>query len=385
MRITFITLGYAPRPSGGVKVIYEYANQLAARGHEVTVVHPRWLRKIRLRDVGQCVLTNLLRPRRLAGVGLQLLAQVHFWLTGIGGRHSPSSTIPHVPWHQLHSNVRLLLVPEPAPCYVPDGDAVFWYWGKDHPPEKGQPFHLMQGYGVFDKAQEDAVIRAPVPEIAIARWLYEEALRLGVPRDELIYIPNGIDHSKYRLVNPIDKRPARVAMMYSPASIKGPKDGVRALDLARQRFPALQAVLFGVCRRPRTLPGWIEYHRDPAQQELVEHIYNGSSIYLCPSWLEGFHLPPAEAMACGCALVSTDIGGVRDYAEDGVTALLSPPRQPEALAENLLRLLEDVELRTRLAKAGHERIQEFTWERSARMFEKFLIEKTQPSPQLALS
>lgn len=45
MRITFILPDVTPIPNGGVKVVYEYANHLAARGHTVTVVHPRnWMK-----------------------------------------------------------------------------------------------------------------------------------------------------------------------------------------------------------------------------------------------------------------------------------------------------------------------------------------------------
>jgi glycosyltransferase involved in cell wall biosynthesis len=73
-------------------------------------------------------------------------------------------------------------------------------------------------------------------------------------------------------------------------------------------------------------------------------------------------------------LVSTDIGGVRDYAEHEVTALLSPPKNPEALAQNIVRLLEDDELRIRIAEAGHERIKQFTWERSTDLLEQFLTD-----------
>ena len=48
---------------------------------------------------------------------------------------------------------------------------------------------------------------------------------------------------------------------------------------------------------------------------------------------------------------------------------------PEALAANVIRLLEDDELRIRLAKAGYERIQEFTWERSTDLLEQFLMDR----------
>lgn len=338
-------------------VVYEYANRLVARGHEVTVVHAPLSAKI--------------RPR--------LLASLYLWLRGKAKRHRAAIGMAGASGYPIDSRVKMLYVPEPRASYVPDGDAIFGSLleGEDYPQEKGKRFLFFQGYrmGLWPAAQEDAYWREPIPKIVIAPWLCEKGLELGVPADEMIYIPNGIDHTKYRLLQPIENRPPRIAMLYHTIDWKGSEDGIKALELARDKFPKLQAALFSRLARPKGLPEWIEYHCDPPQEDLVGRIYNGSSMYLCPSWREGWHLPPAEAMACGCAVVSTDIGGVRDYAEHGVTALLSPPRNPEALAQNILRLLEDDELRIRLAKAGHERIQEFTWERSTDLLEQFLKDR----------
>jgi glycosyltransferase involved in cell wall biosynthesis len=81
------------------------------------------------------------------------------------------------------------------------------------------------------------------------------------------------------------------------------------------------------------------------------------------------HVPvesPAEAMACGCAVATTDCGGNRDYAEHEKTALVSDPDDFESLVDNVLRLLSDEELSVTLALAGRDRIAEFTWEKSTR-------------------
>jgi glycosyltransferase involved in cell wall biosynthesis len=153
-------------------------------------------------------------------------------------------------------------------------------------------------------------------------------------------------------------------MLYSGQNWKGGADGVKALTAAKAAFPRLDAVCFGVDARPKILPAWIQYRRNPPQEDLVEQVYNGSSIYLCPSWAEGWYLPGAEAMACGCALVSTDCGGVRDYAIDQETALLSMPRDPDTLAANIIALLSDDERRLALARAGRQYIRYFTWDRS---------------------
>lgn len=362
MKITFILPRYDPMPVGGFKLVYEYANQLVARGHEVTVVH----------------------PRQLGNVGFQpRLRKLSRYLTGKGWRDRNSFLVPAVPWHSIDSRVKMLSVPEPSASYIPDGDAVVasFYatveYAMKYPQEKGRKFYLWLGDETFaaPEARVHAALRAPLNKIVISRGLYESGLKLGVPADEMTYIPCGIDHAKYRVLHPIESRPPRIAMLYHALPIKGAEDGITALEAARREFPTLAAVLFGIYPRPETLPGWIEYHCNPPQEELVGLIYNGSSIYVCPSWTEGFGLPPAEAMACGCALTTTATEGIRDFAEHEVTALLSAPKDPAALADNVLRLLNDNDLRIRLARSGYERIQQFTWERSTNLLEQFITDK----------
>jgi glycosyltransferase involved in cell wall biosynthesis len=77
-------------------------------------------------------------------------------------------------------------------------------------------------------------------------------------------------------------------------------------------------------------------------------------------------------MACGAALVSTDNGGVRAYADDGKTALLSPPKDPVKLADNALKLLRNNNLRIHIAQRGHDHIQQFTWDRATDALEEVL-------------
>jgi glycosyltransferase involved in cell wall biosynthesis len=79
-------------------------------------------------------------------------------------------------------------------------------------------------------------------------------------------------------------------------------------------------------------------------------------------------------MACGCALVAAANQGVYEFAGDGETALLAPVRQPEALADKLVNLIQDDELRKRLAEAGYRKIQEFTWEKAVTALESLLLD-----------
>jgi glycosyltransferase involved in cell wall biosynthesis len=75
-----------------------------------------------------------------------------------------------------------------------------------------------------------------------------------------------------------------------------------------------------------------------------------------------------EAMACGAALVSTDNGGVNDFAVDGESAVIVPVDDPKALSSAALRLLEGQIERDRLALAGSASVARFTWEASNKLF-----------------
>jgi len=362
MRITFLLPVFAPRPSGGFRVVYEYANRLVARGHEVAVVHPRRL--------------PYEHPWPWRGVIP--------WLRAQAGRVRRALFTPKLTWFPIDPRVDMLFPRDTAEHNIPDADVIFATWWVTaevvlgYGPSKGRKCYMIQHYEVWGGPKErvDATWRAPLEKTVTSRWLYEKGLELGVPPESMTRIPYGLDCKLYRLITPLEERPPRVVMMSSTSPFKGLGDGIEALELARKRVPELQAVFFGIDARPPEIPEWIEYVQDPPVEVLVREIYNSARISLCASRSEGWHLPSAEALACGCAIVSTDNGGVREYTTPGETSLLSPPGDPAALAENLVRLLEDDGLRIRMARTGRERIQEFDWERSTDLLEEFLLKRT---------
>lgn len=344
-------------PAGGFKVIYQYANHLVRRGHQVSVVHP------------QRASWPLSPPQ---GFYRRFRRE--------GGRLRDRLFKPRLHWVRIDSRVEMIFVPEVSERFIPDADAIFaTAWDTAEPVlnlslGKGQKFYLIQHYETWagPKSMVEATWRFPLNKVVISKWLYEKGFDLGCDGRELTYITIGIDHVQFRLIEPVQARPKKVAMMFSLQEWKGSADGLQALKAAKAHLSGLKALLFGVCARPKTLPSWIDYCRSPSQEELVSRIYNGSSIFLCPSWIEGWPAPPAEAMACGCAVVLTDCGGSAEFAEDNINALVSPSRDPHALAHNLVCLLDDDGLRQQIANTGCDRIKQFTWEHSTDLLEKLI-------------
>jgi glycosyltransferase involved in cell wall biosynthesis len=348
-------------PSGGIRVVYEYANGLARRGHEVTVIQPR----------GQKYLppsASVTPYRRLRKILVRTYSRF---------RH------PSIDWQPIDKRVQTIFVPDSSSRYIPDGDAIFatgWHTVRsvlECTESKGKKCYLIQGYEVWQGPKEivDATWRAPLHKVVIAKWLLEVGKDLGC--EDLTYIPNAIDHDRYRMAQPIEGRARQVAMLFSTSAIKGSAEGIVAIEMAKKKYPDLRAVFFSTHRRASSVPEWVQYYRNPPQDFIIDEIYNKSQIFLAPSWTEGYGFPPAEAACCGCALVATDIGGFREYMQNGVTALLSPPKESTRLAENLCLLLGNDELRQRLAIAANKSVTQFNWERSTELLEHFLARVTQ--------
>ena len=127
----------------------------------------------------------------------------------------------------------------------------------------------------------------------------------------------------------------------------------------RDSLAALAAAR-GVARRV-TLLGSLE------EVEVAQRMA-GALAVVVPSRAESFGIVALEAWRAGTALVMTNRGGAVEFAHDGRDALLVDPLDPDALVRALRRVTTDGALRARLAAAGHERVDEFSWSAVARSY-----------------
>jgi glycosyltransferase involved in cell wall biosynthesis len=356
MEIAFLLPQEGTHPTGGSKVVYEYANGLTKRGHKVHVVH-----------VARLLPGDL--PLRSYWRWFDVFRYIPY---AIRGNWKPTG------WFSLDPSVQLHWIPALSGIFLPKADAYVatWWMTADRLNKigslPGKRFYLIQHLETWAGSEEQvmATWKAPLEKIVIARWLRDVGEEIG---ETSHYIPNGLDFSKFGCdTPPEDRNPKHVGMLlHDRLSWKGSADGLAALEILKQRYADLEAELFGFFERPKTLPAWITYHRLPAQEEL-RRIYNRAAVFLAPSHLEGWGLPPSEAMTCGAALVATDIGGHREFCVHEDTALLTPAKNPELMAKAAVRLIEDSSLRIRIARSGSEKIRRFTWDAASKSFENVL-------------
>jgi glycosyltransferase involved in cell wall biosynthesis len=332
--------------------LLEQAGELARRGERLRVGAPR----------GR--VTFIVPHQRPTTGGVYVIEQFARHLAAehevcVAVRERPSRAIPgvEVVWAERLDGDGVL---PPAdvlvyPADMRDAGAVL-----ELPARAGRPVMLFQGYGTPGSPVVEANLAGAREAVAIARWLADLALARGIP---CAYVPQGLDRAVFAPGPPPAERAPRVSLMTHRLDWKGLRDALDALAIVRARRPEVQAMLFG----SEPVEGVGTYLPSPSRPE-VAALLRCSAVHMVASWEEGFGLTGAEAIACGAALASTDTKGSRDYAIDGHTALVSPPRDPQALAGNVLALLEDAQLRTRLVAAGqrHLRTAMPPWEEAAR-------------------
>lgn len=354
LRITFVLPHLRAKPIGGYRIIYEYASRLASRGHDITLVHPIYLAE---------------------GSAVQHFARRSEWRE----RRARRSGAPIIPWFTFPAGVNVRIVRKLSHEVFPDADvliATAWRTAgcvSAAPIRKGRKLYLIQHYETWDASRDkvDATWRLPLHKVVISKWLADIAAGMG-ESERTTYIPNGMDFQQFSLVVPYGARePHRVGMLTHSKEWKGTPDGIAALERARRVVPDLTVTLFGTGARPPDAPAWMEYRENLTGDSLTS-LYNELAIFLHASWAEGWPLPPAEAMACGCAVVATDNPGVLDYVEHERTAVVAPRRDRDALGDAVIRMLSDDNLRETLAAAGHDAIQFYTWRRATDAMEDLL-------------
>lgn len=384
MKITFIFASWSPIPAGGYKVVYKYANMLGQRGHEVFVIHPLWVLPEKSGLTGKLKeVMQWMKHSRSKNYNqffwTKIFMRFKSWFRFILFKKDKNS------WHgiSLGQGVEIKIVPTLAEKHIPKADAVFATdlrtakWVADYSPDRGEKYYSIQNLEIWSAPKEDRILtwKLPLKKIVISNRLKEEVVRMG----EKIYgyIPNGIDFEEFYLRDPMETRnPKRIGMLYHFSPSKGSPDGIKALRIVKAKYPELEAVFFSAYKyNKKEIPSWVEFHQTPSLEKILD-IYNGCSIFVSPSWSEGWCLSSAEAMACGCALVSTKGGSVEEYAINGETALISENNDPLGLAENIIKLIEDQTFRIRLAKLGNNLIGQFTWGKSIMELERILLDKS---------
>lgn len=356
-KIAFFLPGRESSPIGGYKVVYEYANRFAEAGYKVSIIYPYLLA-----DDGKLRLNPLFRFKRWLG----------FYYRRWRGHYKVAE------WFNLDNCIQKTLIFKFTTRSTKDFSqykvvatalrTAYELAEVKSIPETNKYYFIQdfEAWGVSDDVVYESY-RLPLKKITIAPWLQERVRKVG---QDAVLIPNGFDFEYFKLTNPIENRcPANVALLYHKDDRKRCVDSMAALEIVKRQIPELHVTMFGTPEKPDNLPDWYTYHQCP-DKETHNEIYNNAAVFVAASDFEGFGLTVGEAMICGCVIACTNNGGFSCMVEHEKTGLLSPVYGVESLAQNIILLITDNDLRIQLAKAGNEHIKQFTWEKA---FDKFRV------------
>ena len=109
----------------------------------------------------------------------------------------------------------------------------------------------------------------------------------------------------------------------------------------------------------------------------LQYYYKKALCLLFPSIYEGFGFPVLEAMSCGTPVITSNVSSMPEIS--GNAAITVNPGDVNALAESMMKLLNDKNLREKLITKGFERVLQFSWkrcaERTIKVFEKVLMDR----------
>lgn len=203
--------------------------------------------------------------------------------------------------------------------------------------------------------------------------------KLGVARKSVV-IPTGIDPASYGDKGRSD---SEITLTYVGRleSVKGVDDLLTAAVPLKQSYPSLTIQVVGWYKDNHPLVE--RYKQDVSFLGLrndIADILGRSHLFVMPSHSEGLSNAVMEAMASGCACIASDVGGNAFLIHNGVSGLLFPVGDREALAAHIRRLLDDPTKRNALGAAARKRIEDvFSWDVVGKkyqiLFDQYLLEQ----------
>lgn len=393
MRLAFITPPLnKTKFTGGILCILQYANGLAERGHEVYVVplfpspQPSWFQP-------KFTLTT---PRKSSLWKNALLAFLK--AITLAARKSPQAetglrsavgqvaiAIANLLPEELRNAIALInvadVLPEVDVVIATSYETALPAWLSSAPHQ----WYFLQHYEPYfaaeslnSKLQHHQALASydlGMTLMVNSSWLQEMMLEQHSLTSSLVL--NAIDHATFFPKPRREQSPGPVRIISyggRNAEWKGFRDLVAAMRIVHDELPS-GSIIWSVFGDSLFAPNNNICAFKPlgflSQQRLAD-AYRESDILVSASWYESFPLFPLEAMACGCAIVTT-APGTEDYALHGETAEVVPAREPRAIADSIIRVILDSEYRRRLRENGIVKSREFTWERSVVTMENLLL------------
>ncbi|HEM3217983.1 TPA: glycosyltransferase family 4 protein [Streptococcus suis 2524] len=335
MKINFI-LPFK-RMTGGIKVVYIYANYLVDQGHDVVCYVPMVSYKGKDQSIFYRVKASL------------------------------GNTIKKERWFE--KQFKLQLVPIISEKFIRDADitiATAWQTAYDvnqFSEKKGKKFYFVQDFETFNGKQREVEnsYKLPLTLITVTNSLKKKLKEFNSKKIHVVY--NGLFDEDYfhgeKLRSPLPV----LLMMYHESEHKKTQDGLEVIRRVKEKYPEIVVNIFGR-RIPEKLPDSYNVLINPPREKIFK-MYRESDIYLFTSEIESWGLPVVESMANKVAVIGRNRGALAELYNGNNATLFETV---DELYDLIITLINERNTLQRLQLEGYETVKKLNWAESSSRF-----------------
>lgn len=318
---------------GGSKIILQHANRLSNLGHNINIIshypYPNWFKLDNKVNFQQIPLDNILCESIPKNSDLIIITY----------------------WREIYEAIEQKIAPV---VYFEQGD-----------------FHLFDSENV-EKDLFDYIYR----QINLAPFVFTVSTYAQKKLKEIYninsyVIHNAVNNEIFFPLKEKNNKKLEISMIGSPnTEFKRVKDILKALNIIKEKYPDIIVNLISP-DKPKENFSIINNLIINPEQIIIGNTLRNSSIYICASMYESFCLPVLEALTCGCAVITTDNGGITDFCEDKFNCLIIEKQNIPDMVSKISILLDNENLRNSLSENAIETSKKFSWENITNELSKY--------------
>jgi glycosyltransferase involved in cell wall biosynthesis len=197
------------------------------------------------------------------------------------------------------------------------------------------------------------------------------------------HVPNGVDLERFRHIKKRENFKTKFLFVGRLEKQKGVIHLLKAAEILKNKND-FEIIIVGegseaysLMKTARELKiREVVIFKGKIDEQTLKEYYLGCDIFILPSLWEGLPLTLLEASAAEMSIIASNVGGISSMFIHEENALLVEPKNEEALAKAMLRLMQDKNLREKLGRNARKLVEKFSWENTAKALDEIYIEAT---------
>lgn len=355
MKIAILVNFFPPKWIAGTEIAtYNLADHLARRGHEVHVITSHDAGLPELSKENGFYIHRITWPKiRFLGI-LTFCAKICLKMRKIK---------PDI----IHAQNLGVAIPTLTSARILKIPSVVWGRGSDvYLPDR------------FTRMTSKSILQNADTVLALTEEM-KQKMREMCDRD-ISVVPNGIDLERFKISSRgIKEGKAKTIIFVGRLHpVKGVQYLIEAMAIVHQQMPDVKLIIVGDGAERAMLEELAErlnlsdciQFAGKVPQESIPQLMHQADVFALSSLSESFGIVNLEAMAAGLPIVATKVGGIPDVVEEGVNGYLVNAKNPDELADRLLVLLQNDEMREEISVTNREKAKLYTWDEVATKVEK---------------